>query len=1310
MKHPRIFFTAASSLLLASGTARAASFQSFEGDGFGDWQTTGDAFGLSPVHGGKMEGLNAEISGFSNDAYAASAHGGDAATGTLTSPEFTISQPYIAFLIAGGKHPGKTAAQLMIDGKVVMETTGNNSVELAPASWDVARYKGKKAVIRIIDDEKGGWGVILVDEFTMSDKADAALPGSTANGKAVPKSVTTENLPGATIPEGSSLKIEADFKGQQLKSPTALTFDEQGNIYISETHRFRYGVEDDRNHLAWYLDDLASMKPEDRRALHEKWTKEKSIADMTAKSEVIRRLADTNGDGTLDESKVFADGFNDVLDGTAAGVFYYDGALYFACIPKIYKLRDTDGDGVSDERKVVEEGFGIRVSLSGHDLNGFTLGPDGRIYGTIGDLGISMVTKEGVSYQYPNEGAFFRFEPDGTGFELIHTGLRNPKEVSFDEFGNAITVDNNSDQGDGSRIVYLVEGGESGWQMEHQAMHTFHRQIGLEERPTSRWMNEKMWEMQNEIQPAYILPPSANLTAGPSGLTYHPGAGFLESEKGRFLICDYKGGPAASGIWSFAMANEGGGMKMTDARQFSWGIAATDVEYSFDGRIFVADFVTGWESHDNGRLVSISANGEMYKAKEAAEAAKLISEGFDQRTSAELGALLSHADSRVRIRAQVALTRKADAIAVFQKAVASADQITRIHGVWGLGIVARRGSVPSPTGEFTTIPRKGIREQAAAALVPLLKDPDPEIRVQALRVIGDAPLAGDSLPLGSLLEDDSLRVRFAAGIAIGKMKAMGQYSAILDFLRKNNNRDRYLRHAGIYALQHIVKDASQVSALTSDSSSAVRLAAVVVLRRMNSTEVARFINDPDPTVQDEAVRAVYDKDMNDMRPLAAALLDDLGKRKWTDFMLRRLVHNAFRVGGPENAARLLKVVADSTLPDETRKEALRLIGLWEKPFPADQLIGHWRPLPERPLDTLKPALIAALPGLLKNDGFVLTGALDLIEKFKIDIASLDDATLSSLVNNTTLPAGARAKALELSIERGGKGLEEFLVKLSTDKTDAVAIAALEGLAKLDPKAAIAPLEAAISSGSASRGQKAWGVIAAIPGDEAASFIAEKLKALSVAKGVSPSAIELLAAAKSRKEPVVASALASYEKAITADKDPLAKFNIALEGGNPENGASLFASHPGGQCLRCHKADNDAHSAGGDAGPNLAGIAKLRDSKYFLESMINPGAIITPGFGITAVTFKNGGSIAGNLVAENDDHIDIATPEKLLRAKRADIASFTPPVSPMPPMESLLKPEEIRDLIAWLASLDKEGPKPAERKAELVDPAKLPGAK
>ena len=1310
MKHLRTALSAAFLLAIAPATFGAAAFQAFEGDGFDDWQVTGTAFGLSPVHG-KYDGMKTDIKAYANEAFALSAHGGMDAIGTLTSAEFTITQNYIAFLIAGGNQASKTCVQLIVDGKVAMEATGKRSPIFQSVQFDVTELKGKKARLRAVDDAKGDWGFIALDHVIFTNNANDKFPSSTNGGKPfVAGLVSTPELAGATIPEGTILKVAADFKNQSIKSPTALTFDEQGNIYIAETHRFRHGVEDDRNNLFWYLDDLAAKTTDDRLKLHEKWYEKVSKKFMTEKSEVIRRLSDSDGDGSFDKVNVFSDGYNDVLDGTGAGVFFYDGSLYFACIPKIYKLRDTDNDGAADEKKIVEEGFGVRISLSGHDLNGFTLGPDGRIYGTIGDRGYSLITKEGKEYDYPNEGAAFRFEPDGTGFEVFHTGLRNPKEIAFDELGDAFSVDNNSDQGDKARIVYLVEGGETGWQMEHQAMHTFHRNIGLEKRPPSRWMNERIWEMRNDEQPAYILPPSAFLSAGPSGLTYHPGTGFLESEKGRFLICDYKGGAASSGIWSFEMEPDGAGMKMSDARQFNWGIAATDVEYSFDGRVFITDFVTGWQSHDEGRLLSISAGDNMYLPDKTKEAAKLISEGFDQRESAELAKLLSHADSRVRLRAQVALTRKADAIAVFKKATESEDQIERIHGLWGLGIIARRGSVPSPSGEFTTLPKKGLREDAANTILPLLKDPDPEIRVQALRSIAEGPLSGNALPFGALLLDDSSRVRFAAGIAIGKTKAIGHYSAVLDLLRKNNNRDLFLRHAGIYALEHMAKNPRQVSALTSDPSPAVRLAAVVALRRMKSIEVARFVKDPDPKVQDEVIRAIQDLDMIDMRPLVAELLDDLGNRKWSDFMLRRLIHNAYRVGTAENAARILAVAANKSLPTEVREESLRLIGMWEKPFPADQLSGHWRPLEARPLDTLKPALKKALPVLLKSDGFLLAGTLALVDKYEINIASLDDESLRLIVTKAELSGDARAKALTIYIRRDGEGLNDLLAQVATDSSNELAVTALDELAKRDPQAALATVEAAASSDDASRVQKAWGVLAGIPGDGAAAFIAASLGKLKEANGVSLGAIELIAAAKSRKEPAVAAALAVYDKAVAENSDPLAKYNISLEGGDPVKGAALFGSHPVGQCMRCHKAEDKAHAGGGDAGPNLAGIAKRHDRRYLLESIVNPAAVVTPGYGITSVTFKNGATLGGSMAAQTPDHLDIVTPEKLLRINRTDIESFTPPVSAMQPMGDLIKPEETRDLVAWLDSLTKEQEKIPDRKPEIVDPSKLPGTK
>src|SRR5262249_20331448 len=148
----------------------------------------------------------------------------------------------------------------------------------------------------------------------------------------------------------------------------------------------------------------------------------------------------------------------------------------------------------------------VHVAFYGHDLHGLRLGPDGKLYFSIGDRGFNVQTEQ-RTLAYPDTGAVLRCNPDGSDLEVFATGLRNPQELAFDQYGNLFTFDNNSDSGDKARVVFVVEGGDSGWRMAYQYI----------ESPVSRgpWNAERLWEPQWAGQPASIVPPIANLGDGP---------------------------------------------------------------------------------------------------------------------------------------------------------------------------------------------------------------------------------------------------------------------------------------------------------------------------------------------------------------------------------------------------------------------------------------------------------------------------------------------------------------------------------------------------------------------------------------------------------------------------------------------------------------------------------------------------------------------------------------------------------------------------------------------------------------------------
>ncbi len=146
-------------------------FEDFE-HGYDKWKVEGEAFGSEPAHGTLPN--QQRVSGFVGQGLVNTYLNGDDTTGRLISKPFAIERRFIRFLVGGGRH-AQTQIRLVIEGKTVRATSGKDNEHLEPAIWDVGQWQGQTAHIEIIDEQKGPWGHINVDQIEFSD-----LPGERA--------------------------------------------------------------------------------------------------------------------------------------------------------------------------------------------------------------------------------------------------------------------------------------------------------------------------------------------------------------------------------------------------------------------------------------------------------------------------------------------------------------------------------------------------------------------------------------------------------------------------------------------------------------------------------------------------------------------------------------------------------------------------------------------------------------------------------------------------------------------------------------------------------------------------------------------------------------------------------------------------------------------------------------------------------------------------------------------------------------------------------------------------------------------------
>jgi putative heme-binding domain-containing protein len=215
---------------------------------------------------------------------------------------------------------------------------------------------------------------------------------------APPKQVfKPEPLPHPNFTLDQNLEVNLFAENPDLAKPIEMNFDPQGRLWVASS----------------------SVYPQ--------------IRPGQEANDKILILEDTDGDGKVDKSTVFAEG---LLIPTA--VLPGDGGVYVANSTELLFFKDTDGDGKADFKRVVLSGFGTEDTH--HILHTLRWGHDGQLYMNQSIYIHSHIeTPHGVVRL--NSGGIWNFRPDTYDLGVHMKGLVNGWGHHIDSFGQSFATD-----------------------------------------------------------------------------------------------------------------------------------------------------------------------------------------------------------------------------------------------------------------------------------------------------------------------------------------------------------------------------------------------------------------------------------------------------------------------------------------------------------------------------------------------------------------------------------------------------------------------------------------------------------------------------------------------------------------------------------------------------------------------------------------------------------------------------------------------------------------------------------------------------
>lgn len=223
------------------------------------------------------------------------------------------------------------------------------------------------------------------------------------------------------LPDGFRIEIVASEP--VIQEPSCIAFDERGLIFVSELHG--YNVEGELDVAE--LNKTGKLDTEVRRLRWEFIGGKVAEEAKRRQFGKVKLLRDTDGDGRMDESIVWADDLP-----AAYGLVPARGGIIVVAAPDIVFLKDNDGDGKPDVRQTLFTGFHKREMERG--INNPRWGVDNWIYVGAGGHG-GRITGPNLAEPVELHHSDFRIKPDGSAIEPV-TGRVGTFGLAMNELGD----------------------------------------------------------------------------------------------------------------------------------------------------------------------------------------------------------------------------------------------------------------------------------------------------------------------------------------------------------------------------------------------------------------------------------------------------------------------------------------------------------------------------------------------------------------------------------------------------------------------------------------------------------------------------------------------------------------------------------------------------------------------------------------------------------------------------------------------------------------------------------------------------------